>query len=153
MIGSGNSCHPLNQSENKPRTKRAWPLEFSRASGSLPVLTLKSDWLLVTFLFLLIALISQLMQLRITFDCQLKSALFHVLESSAFHVSLKYFTVKGYSSNLKLLNHDNFSSLRQTGHLTIIFERLRKYREISDFSLSAYNVELSVKVNSGLCCI
>ena len=49
VIGSGNSCHPLNQSENKPRTKRAWPLVFSRASGSLPVWTLKSDWLLVTF--------------------------------------------------------------------------------------------------------
>ena len=28
VIGSGNSCHPLNQSENKPRTKRAWPLVF-----------------------------------------------------------------------------------------------------------------------------
>ena len=58
VIGSGNSCHPLNQSENKPRTKRAWPLVFSRASGSLPVLTLKSDWLLVTFPFILIALFS-----------------------------------------------------------------------------------------------
>ena len=39
VIGSGNSCHPLNQSDNKPRTKRAWPLVFSRASDSLPVLT------------------------------------------------------------------------------------------------------------------
>ena len=58
VIGSGNSCHPLNQSENKPRTKRAWPLVFSRASGSLPALTLKSDWLLVTFPFILIALFS-----------------------------------------------------------------------------------------------
>ena len=58
VIGSGNSCHPLNQSDNKPRTKRAWPLVFSRASGSLPALTLKSDWLLVTFPFILIALFS-----------------------------------------------------------------------------------------------
>ena len=51
VIGPGNSCQSLNQSDNKPRTKRAWPLVFSRASGSLPVLTLKSDWLLVTFPF------------------------------------------------------------------------------------------------------
>ena len=58
VIGSGNSCHPLNQSDNKPRTKRAWPLVFSRPSGSLPALTLKSDWLLVTFPFILIALFS-----------------------------------------------------------------------------------------------
>ena len=58
VIGSGNSCHPLNQSDNKPRTKRAWPLVFSRASGSLPVWTLKSDWLFVTFPFILIALFS-----------------------------------------------------------------------------------------------
>ena len=29
----------FNQSDNKPRTKRAWPLVFSRASDSLPVLT------------------------------------------------------------------------------------------------------------------
>ena len=58
VIGSGNSCHPLNQSDNKPRTKRAWLLVFSRPSGSLPVLTLKSDWLLVTFPFILIALFS-----------------------------------------------------------------------------------------------
>ena len=58
VIGSGNSCHPLNQSDNKPRTKRAWPHVFSRASGSLPALTLKSDWLLVTFPFILIALFS-----------------------------------------------------------------------------------------------
>ena len=35
VIVSGNSCHPLNQSDNKPRTKRAWPLVFCRASGSL----------------------------------------------------------------------------------------------------------------------
>ena len=55
-IGPEILCHPLNQSDNKPRTKRAWPLVFSRASGSLPVLTLKSDWLLVTFPFVLIAL-------------------------------------------------------------------------------------------------
>ena len=41
------------------------------------------------FFLILIALISQLMQLRITFDCQLKSVLFYVLESSAFHVILK----------------------------------------------------------------
>ena len=58
VIGSGNSCHPLNQSDNKPRTKRAWPLVFSRPSGSLPVLTLMSDWLLVTFPFILIVLFS-----------------------------------------------------------------------------------------------
>ena len=58
VIGSGNSCHPLNQSDNKPRTKRAWPHVFSRASGSLPALTLKSDRLLVTFPFILIALFS-----------------------------------------------------------------------------------------------
>ena len=58
VIGSGNSCYPLNQSDNKPRTKRAWPHVFSRASGSSPALTLKSDWLLVTFLFILIALFS-----------------------------------------------------------------------------------------------
>ena len=58
VIGSGNSCHPLNQSDNKPRTKCAWPHVFSRASGSLPALTLKSDWLLVTFPFILIALFS-----------------------------------------------------------------------------------------------
>ena len=58
VIGSGNSCHPLNQSDNKPRTKRACPHVFSRASGSLPALTLKSDWLLVTFPFILIALFS-----------------------------------------------------------------------------------------------
>ena len=57
-IGPEILCHPLNQSDNKPRTKRAWPLVFSRASGSLPVLTLKSDWLLVTFSFILIALFS-----------------------------------------------------------------------------------------------
>ena len=162
VIGSGNSCYPLNQSDNKPRTKRAWPHVFSRASGSSPALTLKSDWLLVTFLFILIALFSlwyhsivlrffQLlsiecpktetkvittyypseqmlpsllssknrklslkrwetrvikvglvfvlhlkeqsktkpMQLWITFDYQLKSALFYVLEFSAVHVILK----------------------------------------------------------------
>ena len=35
-IGPEILCHPLNQSDNKPRTKRAWPLVFSRASGSLP---------------------------------------------------------------------------------------------------------------------
>ena len=58
VIGSGNSCHPLSQSDNKPRTKRAWLLVFSRPSGSLPMLTLKSDWLLVTFPFILIALFS-----------------------------------------------------------------------------------------------
>ena len=57
-IGPEILCHPLNQSDNKPRTKRAWPLVFSRPSGSLPVLTLKSDWLLVTFFFILIALFS-----------------------------------------------------------------------------------------------
>ena len=33
VIGSGNSCHPLNQSENKPRTKRAWPLVFPALQG------------------------------------------------------------------------------------------------------------------------
>ena len=55
-IGPENLYHPLNQSDNKPRTKRAWLLVFSRPSGSLPVLTLKSDWLLVTFPFVLIAL-------------------------------------------------------------------------------------------------
>ena len=58
VIGSGNSCHPLSQSDNKPRTKRAWLLVFSRPSGSLPMLTLKCDWLLVTFPFILIALFS-----------------------------------------------------------------------------------------------
>ena len=58
VIGSGNSCLPLNWSGNKPRTKRACPHVFSRASGSLPALTLKSDWLLVTFPFILIALFS-----------------------------------------------------------------------------------------------
>ena len=58
VIGSENSYHPLNQSDNKPRTKRACPHVFSRASGSLPALTLKSDWLLVTFPFILIALFS-----------------------------------------------------------------------------------------------
>ena len=218
VIGSGNSCHPLNQSDNKPRTKRAWPLVFSRASGSLPALTLKSDWLLVTFPFILIALFSlwyhsivlrffqvlsiecrktetkvittyyqseqmlpsllssknrklearentsdwsgigfcsafdwlkwrgefsgpikeqsktKLVQFRITFDYQLKSALFYVLEFSAVHVILKKSEEKGYISNWKLLNRENFSSLRQIGHLAIIFERLQKYRKISDFS-------------------
>ena len=34
-IGPENLCHPLNQSDNKPRTKRACPHVFSRASGSL----------------------------------------------------------------------------------------------------------------------
>ena len=218
VIGSGNSCHPLNQSDNKPRTKRAWPLVFSRASGSLPALTLKSDWLLVTFPFILIALFSlwyhsivlrffqvlsiecrktetkvittyyqseqmlpsllssknrklearenmsdwsgigfcsafdwlkwrrefsgpikeqsktKPMQLRITFDYQLKSALFYVLEFSAVHVILKKSEEKGYISNWKLLNRENFSSLRQIGHLAIIFESPQKYRKISDFS-------------------
>ena len=38
-IGPEILCHPLSQSDNKPRTKRAWPLVFSRASDSLPVLT------------------------------------------------------------------------------------------------------------------
>ena len=57
-IGPEILCHTLNQSDNKPRTKRAWLLVFSRASGSLPALTLKSDWLLVTFPFILIALFS-----------------------------------------------------------------------------------------------
>ena len=57
-IGPENLCHPLNQSDNKPWTKRAWLLVFSRPSCSLPVLTLKSDWLLVTFPFILIALFS-----------------------------------------------------------------------------------------------
>ena len=186
VIGSGNSCHPLNQSDNKPRTKRAWPLVFSRPSGSLPVLTLKCDWLLVTFPFSLIALFSlwyhstvlrffqvlsiecpktekkvittyyqseqmlssllssknrklearenasdqsgidfcsafdwlkwrrefsgpikeqsktKPMQLRITFDYQLKSALFYVLEFSAVHVILKKSEEKGYISNWNL---------------------------------------------------
>ena len=206
VIGSGNSYHPLNQSDNKPRTKRACPHVFSRASGSLPALTLKSDWLLVTFPFILIALFSlwyhsivllffQLlsiecpktetkvittyyqseqmlpsllssknrklearenasdqsfcsafdwlkwrrefsgpikeqsktkpMQLRITFDYQLKSALFYVLEFSAVHVILKKSEEKGYISNWKLLTRENFSSLRQIGHLAIIFERLQ----------------------------
>ena len=57
-IGPEILCHPLSQSDNKPRTKRAWPLVFSRPSGSLPVLTLMSDWLLVTFPFILIVLFS-----------------------------------------------------------------------------------------------
>ena len=217
-IGPEILCHPLNQSDNKPRTKRAWPLVFSRPSGSLPVLTLKSDWLLVTLTFILIALFSlwyhsivlrffqvlsiecrktetkvittyyqseqmlpsllssknrklearentsdqsgigfcsafdwlkwqgefsgpikeqsktKLVQFRITFDYQLKSALFHVLKFSAVHVILRKSKEKGYSSNWKWLNREIFSSLRQIGHLAIIFERLRKYREISDFS-------------------
>ena len=218
-IGPEILYHPLNQSDNKPRTKRAWPLVFSRASGSLPVLTLKSDWLLVTFPFILIALFSlwyhsivllffqlwsiecrktetkvittyyqseqmlpsllssknrklearenardqsgigfcsafdwlkwrgefsgpikeqsktTLVQFRITFDYQLKSALFYLLEFSAVHVILKKSEEKGYISNWKLLNRENFSSLRQIGHLAIIFERLQKYRKISDFSV------------------
>ena len=69
------------------------------------------------------------MQLRITFDYQLKSALFYVLEFSAVHVILKKSEEKGYISNWKLLNRENFSSLRQIGHLAIIFERLQKYRK------------------------
>ena len=68
VIGSGNSCHPLNQSDNKPRTKRAWPLVFSRASGSLPVLTLKSDWLLVTFPFILLCFHFDVTQLYFDFS-------------------------------------------------------------------------------------
>ena len=68
VIGSGNSCHPLNQSDNKPRTKRAWPLVFSRASGSLPVLTLKSDWLLVTFPFILLCFHFDVSQLYFDFS-------------------------------------------------------------------------------------
>ena len=39
------------------------------------------------------------MQLRITFDYQLKSALFYVLEFSAVHVILKKSEEKGYISN------------------------------------------------------
>ena len=185
-IGPEILCHPLSQSDNKPRTKRAWPLVFSRPSGSLPVLTLMSDWLLVTFPFILIVLFSlwyhsivlrffqvlsiecpktetkvittyyqseqmlpsllssknrklearenasdqsgidfcsafdwlkwrrefsgpikeqsktKPMQLRITFDYQLKSALFYVLEFSAVHVILKKSEEKGYISTWNL---------------------------------------------------
>ena len=74
------------------------------------------------------------MQLRITFDYKLKSALFYVLEFSAVHVILKKSEGKGYISNWKLLSRENFSSLRQIGHLAIIFESPQKYRKISDFS-------------------
>ena len=49
-----------------------------------------------------------LVQFRITFDYQLKSALFHVLKFSAVHVILKKSKEKGYSSNWKLLNREIF---------------------------------------------
>ena len=52
-----------------------------------------------------------------------------MLEFSAVHVILKKSEEKGYISNWKLLNRENFSSLRQIGHLAIIFERLQKYRK------------------------
>ena len=67
-IGPEILCHPLNQSDNKPRTKRAWPLVFSRASGSLPVLTLKSDCLLVTFPFILLCFHFDVTQLYFDFS-------------------------------------------------------------------------------------
>ena len=48
------SRHLLHQSDAKRNLTVSWPLAFSRASRSLLVLTLSSDWLLVMFSFALI---------------------------------------------------------------------------------------------------
>ena len=54
LIGLKVSRHLLNQSDAKRKPTASWPLAFSRASRSLLVLTLSSDWLLVMFSFVLI---------------------------------------------------------------------------------------------------
>ena len=51
VIGLENSRHPLNQSDAKLKPIATWSVAFSRASGSLHVLTLSSDWFLVIFTF------------------------------------------------------------------------------------------------------
>ena len=45
VIGPENLRHPLNQSEAKLKPTMGWSPTFSRASGSLLVLTLSSNWL------------------------------------------------------------------------------------------------------------
>ena len=54
LIGLKVSRHLLNQSDAKRNLTASWPLAFSRASRSLLVLTLSSDWLLEMFSFALI---------------------------------------------------------------------------------------------------
>ena len=54
VIGQENSRHPLSQSDAKVKPIATWLLAFSRASGPLHVLTLLSDWSVMTFIFVLI---------------------------------------------------------------------------------------------------
>lgn len=49
-----NSRHSLNQSDGKPKPHVTWSLAFSRLSGGSFALTLSSNWLFVTFIFVLI---------------------------------------------------------------------------------------------------
>lgn len=49
-----NSRHSLNQSDGKPKPHVTWSLAFSRLSGGSSALTLSSNWLFVTFIFVLI---------------------------------------------------------------------------------------------------
>ena len=84
-----------------------------------------------------------LVQFRITFDYQLKSALFHVLKFSAVHVILKKSKEK---FELKITKSWNFSSLWRIGHLAIIFESLRNIAKFLIF-LKMCCIELFLKVN------
>ena len=54
VIGLENLRHPLSQSDATLKPILTWSLTFSNASGRLHVLTLSSDWFLLTFIFVLI---------------------------------------------------------------------------------------------------
>ena len=54
VIGPKNSRYHLNQSDAKLKPITTWSLAFSRASGTLPVFTLSSHWLMMMLTFVLI---------------------------------------------------------------------------------------------------
>ena len=152
VIGSGNSCHPLNQSENKPRTKRAWPLVFSRASGSLPVWTLKSDWLLVTFF--LDSDCSVFITNAIQDHFRLSVEKCSIPRARILSISCQSKIVYGKRIQFELKVTESWQFFLPVTNWSLR-DYFRTFAEISRnfwFSLSVYNVELSVKVNRGLFC-
>ena len=70
VIGPENLRHPLNQSEAKLKPTMGWSPTFSRASGSLLVLTLSSNWLRRESTVMLSFVVTDL---RDYFDTQSKS--------------------------------------------------------------------------------
>ena len=152
VIGSGHLCHPLNQSENKPRTKRAWPLVFSRASGSLPVWTLKSDWLLVTFF--LDSDCSVFITNAIQDHFRLSVEKCSIPRARILSISCQSKIVYGKRIQLELKITESWQFFLLATNWSP-HDYFRTSAEISRnfwFSLSVYNIELSVKVNRGLFC-